>query len=360
MKVLHLPASTGGNAWGLAQAERQIGLDSRVLVASDNWLAYPADIQLGIERRSAPGKLLSLASAFLRVRSRYDVLHFNSGMSLIHAPHHGLNQLDLPFYPARTGLFVTYNGCDARQKLSTMARTRISACHVAECYHGLCEYGRYDTLRARAIEKMARHVHHMWSVNPDLLHFLPREKSSFLPYTVSTRGFVWQPADPSRRKLRIVHAPTNRAAKGSSHILAAFERLQATHREQFELRLIEGVAHAEAMRMYADADLIVDQILIGWYGALAVETMAMGKPVVARIAREDLRFLPADMARDVVGAVINAEPDTIEHVLRRCIEDRAFLAHHSEAGASYARRWHAPRYVAAITKAAYEEALCAA
>ena len=33
--------------------------------------------------------------------------------------------------------------------------------------------------------------------------------------------------------------------------------------------------------MYAQADLVVDQVLIGWYGALAVETMAMGKPVIA-------------------------------------------------------------------------------
>lgn len=360
MKVLHLPSSTGGNAWGLAQGERMLGLDSTVLVANQNWLAYPADIALGLERRSNAGKLLGLAAAFLRERGRHQVFHFNAGMSLIHAPHRGLNQLDLPFYPSGAALFVTYNGCDARQKYPTIARTSVSACHVAQCYHGLCEYGRHDRARAQAIAKMARHVHHLWAVNPDLLHFLPRGKSSFLPYTVANMPSDWRPTEPTRRRLRIVHAPTNRAAKGSEHILAALERLQATHADYFELQLIEGVPHAEAMRMYANADLVVDQILIGWYGALAVETMAMGKPVIARIAREDLSFLPPAMAEDVGDAVIDADPDTIEEVLRRCIEDRAFLARRAEAGAAYARRWHDPRYVAGITKAAYETALCAA
>jgi nucleotide-binding universal stress UspA family protein len=358
MKVLHLPSSTGGNAWGLAEGERALGLDSTVLVANQNWLGYPADIELLLEGRSSAAKLLSLTAAFLRVRRRFQVLHFNAGMSLIHSPHLGLNQLDVPFYPERTALFVTYNGCDARQKYATIARTSVSACHMAACYHGLCEYGRYDELRARAITKMARYVKHLWALNPDLLHFLPAEKSSFLPYTVASGHFEWRPANTARRRLRIVHAPTNRAAKGSAHILAALDRLRVTHGDRFELQVIEGVPHAEAMRLYAEADLIIDQILIGWYGAFAVETMAMGKPVIARIARDDLRYLPLEMADEVTKAVIHADPNTIEEVLRRCIEDREFLALRAEAGAAYARRWHDPLYVAGITKRAYESVLC--
>lgn len=359
MKVLHLPSSVGGNAWGLASAERKLGLQSSVLVATQNWLAYPADISLGLETRSNLGKLAGLARAFLQVRGKHDVFHFNAGMSLLHAPHRGLNQADLPYYPRRAALFATYNGCDARQKYPTIARTKVSACHVAECYHGLCEYGRYDDLRRRAIDKMARHVHHLWAVNPDLLHFLPPERSSFLPYSVDTSQIEYRSSTFARPRLRILHAPTNRAAKGSAHILAALDRLATTHGGQFEVSIIEGIPHAEAMRMYAEADVVVDQVLIGWYGALAVETMAMGKPVIARVAREDLHFLPPEMARDLGEAAIDAEPATIHEVLRRCIEDRTFLRERAAAGAEYARRWHDPIRIAAITKAAYEAALCA-
>ena len=50
------------------------------------------------------------------------------------------------------------------------------------------------------------------------------------------------------------------------------------------------------------ADLAVDQLMIGAYGTVAIETMAKGVPVVCRI-RDDLRpFYPADLP------IITAEP----------------------------------------------------
>ena len=38
MKILHLPTSVGGNSWGLAQGEKALGLDSKVLIDSNNWV----------------------------------------------------------------------------------------------------------------------------------------------------------------------------------------------------------------------------------------------------------------------------------------------------------------------------------
>lgn len=52
MKVLHLPSSIGGNSWGLAQAEKKIGLNSTVLVDSNTWLNYESDICLDLEGKS--------------------------------------------------------------------------------------------------------------------------------------------------------------------------------------------------------------------------------------------------------------------------------------------------------------------
>ncbi len=354
MKVLHLPSSVGGNARGLAQGERALGLDSEVLAASDNWLAYQADINLDLQNTPGSfGKLLGLTKAFLAVRKKYDVFHFNAGSSLIHSIPHRLNHLDLPFYPSAAKLFVTYNGCDARQKFPTIRRTRISACQNDACYHGMCEYGAYDSQRRRAINKMARYARHMWAVNPDLLHFLPREKSSFLPYSIS-----WDCLDPAplllKTKLKIVHAPTNREAKGSRFILAALEKLERIQPRSVEVVLVENIPHREALKIYQEADLVIDQIVIGWYGGFAVETMKMGKPVIARIADEDLQFVPPAMASDAKATIINADPDTIFDVLTACVGDRAFLRERSQASIEYANKWHAPKYVASLTKEKYE------
>lgn len=367
MKVLHLPTPTTGNSWGLAQGERALGLESFVLIAQQNWQRYPADIYLHLEKvPSIPQKFTKLAVTFFNVRNQYDVFHFNFGNSLIYIPYKlkqqlptifkHLDQLDLPFYPEAAKLFVTYNGCDVRQKYVNMQRTPIAPCHNPNCYGGQCNSGRLDEYRRQGVKRMERYARHMWAITPDLLHFLPREKSSFLPCTISHWDEVQPNLPKLEKRLKIVHAPTNREAKGSDFILAAFEKIKQTYGETVEIQLVENIPHNEALKIYQEADLIIDQILIGWYGAFAVEAMKMGKPVIARIAEEDLLFIPEQQAKEVRETVINSDPNTIEEVLRRCVEDRAFLKERSEASLAYAHRWHDPKYVASLTKEKYESA----
>ncbi len=355
LKVLHLPTSVGGNAWGLSRGERSLGLASDVLVATDTWLGYPADIHLNLENTAAIAKLIKLAVAFASLRSKYDIFHFNGGSALIHSLTYRLNHLELPLYPKGAKLFVTYNGCDARQKYPTMQRTSLAACYNPNCYSGQCNSGRLDEMRRRGIERMGRYVRHIWALNPDLLYFLPPGKASFLPYSLTIPDAM-PISNRIDGRLLMVHAPTNREAKGTQHILAALEKLALSHPGTFEIQLVENLPHIEAIKLYREADLVLDQVLIGWYGGLAVEAMHMGKPVVARIAKEDLHFIPDQMARDVLETVIQADPDSIYQVLAECIEDRARLRRHSEASADYVRKWHDPKYVAGLTKEKYETA----
>jgi hypothetical protein len=367
MKVLHLPTPTTGNSWGLAQGERALGLDSFVMIAQQSWHNYPADIYLHLESiPSIPGKFAKLAISFFNIRDKYDVFHFNFGNSLIYIPYQlkqqlptlfkYVDQLDLPFYPDTAKLFVTYNGCDVRQKYMTMQRTPIAACHNPNCYAGRCNSGRLDEYRRQGVKKMERYARHMWALTPDLLYFLPKEKSSFLPCTISNWSEVELCPPKLKKKLKIVHAPTNREAKGSDFILAAFEKIRRTHADFVEIQLVENISHVQALQIYRDADLIIDQILIGWYGAFAVEAMKMGKPVIARIAQEDLQFVLAPLAHDVMETIINADPSSIYEVLLRCIENRNFLRQQAQASLDYVYKWHHPQYVAGLTKEKYETA----
>lgn len=368
MRVLHLPSSVGGNSWGLAQGERALGLNSSVLVARQSWPDYPADIRLHLERTpTLLGKFVRLAATFFRIRDQYDIFHFNFGHSLLSFPSPAkerlpalfryADQLDLPFYPRQVRLFVTYHGCDARQKHPTVQRAKITPCRDRNCYDGLCNSGRLDEYRRHGISKMARHVEHMWALNPDLLYFLPREKSSFLPYTIS--GWPDLPLRPPRlgRPLRIAHAPTNREAKGSHLILASLEAIDSAHPGLIEIQLVENVPHEQALKILSEADLVVDQILVGWYGGVAVEAMKMAKPVIARIAAEDLHFIPQQMAEGVRQTIIQADPDTIYEVLLRCIGDRDLLRRRAAASLEYVNRWHDPAKVAAQVKEEYEAAV---
>ncbi len=63
--------------------------------------------------------------------------------------------------------------------------------------------------------------------------------------------------------------------------------------------MIENLTHEEALNEYSKIDVLVDQLLAGWYGGLAVEVMSLGKPVVAYIREEDLDFIPKKMKEDI-------------------------------------------------------------
>jgi glycosyltransferase involved in cell wall biosynthesis len=98
---------------------------------------------------------------------------------------------------------------------------------------------------------------------------------------------------------------------------------------------------------------VVDQLLAGWYGGLAVEVMALGKPVVAYLRCEDLAFLPESMRAEL--PIVSAEPATIYAVLKRLLgEDAGQLARLGERSRAYVEHWHDPRSIAARLKADYE------
>ena len=99
-----------------------------------------------------------------------------------------------------------------------------------------------------------------------------------------------------RVRLIFAHAPSHRGAKGTAFVLAAAEQLR-TEGYRFELELIEGLARDKAIERYAACDVVIDQLLAGWYGGLGVEAMALGKPVVAYIREGDLDYLDPALPR---------------------------------------------------------------
>ena len=191
---------------------------------------------------------------------------------------------------------------------------------------------------------MNRFCEKIYTVNPDLLHVLP-DTARFIPY-----GHIFpddiEPCYLSLedRPLRICHAPTSRQAKGTDKILAVLQSLQQQG-YRFELILVEGLSHANAMQRYRECDLLIDQIYAGWYGGLAVEVMAMGKPVMAYIRDDDLQFIPSQMADDL--PILRISPDSLEQDLKKVLEmPRGTLHEAGRKGRCYVERWHDPVKIA--------------
>lgn len=81
--------------------------------------------------------------------------------------------------------------------------------------------------------------------------------------------------------LRIAHAPTNRAIKGTMALDKAVRRMRANG-VRVELDIIERTSNVKCMQRKGRADVFVDQMLLG-YGCNAVEAWGMGLPVIAGV-----------------------------------------------------------------------------
>jgi glycosyltransferase involved in cell wall biosynthesis len=375
LRILHCPTAVGGNPQGLARAERKLGLQSWAVSFTESPFHYELDEVLWKDHSDAVRNELSRWKLLWRALTDYDVIHFNFGMSLspqrigrasassrVTGVLRGASRVytrllefrDLPLLKLfDKAIFVTYQGDDARQGDYCLAHFRISpAQEVDPDYYSPAS----DERKRREIAIFDRYADRIYALNPDLLHVLPK-RASFLPYAHIDLD-VWKPAerlpDTARRPL-VVHAPSHRGFKGTRHILAAVERIRGEG-VGFDFMLVENLPHAEARRIYERADLVVDQVLAGWYGGLAVEAMALGKPVVAYIRPEDLTFIPDEMRRAL--AVISAEPATIYQVLRELLTTRRHQL--PELGVNsrrYVEVWHDPLKIAARLAEDYRAAL---
>ena len=148
--------------------------------------------------------------------------------------------------------------------------------------------------------------------------------------------------------MRILHAPSDREIKGTGHLIEAVERLRAAS-YPVELLMLEGVPHDQVAEFCSQADIAVDQLMIGAYGTVSIEMMAKGVPVVCRI-REDLRqHYPNDLP------IISAGPDDVFDVLEGLLQRPETWQDVGQRGVEYVRHEHEMHVVAARTLALYDE-----
>jgi hypothetical protein len=352
LRVLHAPCNIGNQPWGLSRAEREIGLQSELVVNHTSSFDYPADRVLGEIGQGGANALLARLIPAIAAPYDHDVVHYYFGRSL-------LDWSDLPMQPTEEAsdlkqarasgktVIMTLQGCDARMAAKSNSQNLHTPCAAGRCHLFETCVHAIDQARRKMIETVLPHCDQVFFLNPELGHFVPN--GVFMPYASVD---VWSATPRMRsmtRRPRVVHAPTDRGIKGTDFILAALESL--SERYAFELVLVEGKTHEEAMAIYKSADIAIDQIFSGWYGGFAVEMMAMGVPVMCYLRKEDFVHLPNGFVDDL--PVINISPDRlvqdIEAVLRRQ-DEWPELARASRA---FVEKWHDPMRIAAWMKSIY-------
>jgi hypothetical protein len=367
-KILHLPSTVGGNPQAISEQMKIMGIRSQSWAISPNPLGLGKGADRFVYHESENfiikeiKKLICLRYVFL-----FDIVFFNFGSSLYtpfpryrYEREKGLNYVRLWIYSYyrkymqiielklikyfKLKVYVQYQGTDARLKDYCKKNFRIMLPEYRT------EYSKNDFLRDKTKKNQIKILEEIsesiFSLNPDLMNTLPA-KTRFLPYCHVDLNY-WCPRKDkgggNREILRIGHAPSNRQVKGTQEILDVIKQLKINFEDRFEFVLIENVDHEDAMRLYDSIDILIDQIYVGWYGGLAVEVMALAKPVLCYIRESDLRFIPQEMAQDL--PVINVDSNTLLTMLSSTIEmPREQLLELGRRSRSYVEKWHCPTKV---------------
>lgn len=135
--------------------------------------------------------------------------------------------------------------------------------------------------------------------------------------------------DLDRTKLRVAHAPTNRAIKSTEAFLRACAHVGV------EAVVVERATNAECIRVKATCDAYFDQVQLG-YGCNAIEAWALGLPVIAGAQPGTLSRM-ADTFGDL--PFVTAKDDSIESALEVLLNESARAAW-AERGRAHFARWH--------------------
>jgi glycosyltransferase involved in cell wall biosynthesis len=324
LKVLHSPINVAGGPGAISAGLRALGVESTLLVFNERPFQRGFDVNLELrdtsKASSIPFNLPKQLRALGWAVRNFDVFHFHAGLTL--APR----RVTLPLLKARRkGIVFQSWGSDLRRRSASEVSYLRSA--------GAVVVGSYLTRR------LAPRGH--W---PD--------------YDVVPPALVlddWEPAptEPGE-SLRIAHAPSKRAVKGTEAVLAAVESLRAKG-APVELDLIEGVPNAEARLRYAAADVVVDQLRVGWYGMFAIESMALAKPVVVHLDEE--AAAETEEAFGLALPLVRADEGKLEDVLATLVEQRAELPERGRRSREYVERVHAHTAVAQRMLEIYERVM---
>lgn len=154
---------------------------------------------------------------------------------------------------------------------------------------------------------------------------------------------------PPSDKIRIMHSffsagrvAPGKNVKGSGYVVAAVQRL-VEEGYPVEYMSAHDVPLAEMRYLQVQADIVVDQLLYGWWGSTGIEAMALGKPLVCYINGEFKRLFLEHFTEYHELPVVEASREDIYEVLKRLVVDPELRKLKGEQSRIFAQRHYDAR-----------------
>jgi hypothetical protein len=337
-----------------ARCEAMLGVDSRSLVTRTFFISSVFDYNLtrwcGLP---VIGRLVPYA-ALLWISATADRVHaFCDGGVLPPARHATFNAFELSVYKALgIDLFLWTYGADVRSRETTLTLGEPNCCTDCALIGVACICD--ETRRRANIATLAQHARAIFSMG-DMIEYTPGSRNDLFFWPVdldADGGRRYAPLYPEPhpgRPIRIVHAPNHRMFKGTRFLEDAVASLRAEG-VAVELVLVERVPNEKALEIYRTADIVFDQCLVGFHGYFALESLALGKPVMCFIRKPREYLIAPDEC-----PIVNVHAGTLREDIRRLVAESDRLGDLGRRGRAYIEKYFALPAFAERLRRAYAE-----
>lgn len=318
LRVLHAPTEIAGQAYLLTRGLRDLGhkaiaLDYREEKVFERKLDINISIYKYPKALSWPIKIIILIWSLLN----FDIFHFHFGRTLI-----GNSELLFKILKKfNKKIVIHFHGSDIRDTEFII--------HKAE--KGVVWEGETPTTeeKRKLITLSKKYADKIIVSTPDLLELVGNEKSFWLPVSYDPELDKINSEAEFSKKIKVLHAPSNRLVKGTEFVVKSL-----SNNSDIELNLISKKSRKDVVRQILKSDIVIDQVIVGWYGLLAVEAMILQKPVVC--------FLKKDLQKTYGSGlpIINTSPKDLFTVISSLSKNKLELRELGAKGKKFALKEH--------------------
>jgi glycosyltransferase involved in cell wall biosynthesis len=251
---------------------------------------------------------LTSRKTFKRLIKEADVLHYYWGTAYT-------NAIDLNWVRTfKKPVVVEWLGSDIRNPDVLKEYNP----YFGKVYENGYEYRENESVEnSQRVQKLFADINATPILCPEMSLFLDRKMFpdfKLIFQRIQCNYIIPEYPELAKKKPLIVHSPSAINAKGTNFILPVIEELKQDL--DFEFVLLHNIPRKEVLDTIKNADIIIDQLIIGSYGMAAVEAMAHGKPVLSYLMPA---VFDAGIPEDC--PIVNTNIDNLKINLKRLITD---------------------------------------
>jgi len=245
--------------------------------------------------KTHPLKLYAYCSwFFIRALFRYDVFHFISGETILTRK---LRRFELMTYRLfGKKVIMHFVGSDIRSEIYLEEKND----HLEDYLNGQYQIKSpiSEPFQLKLLADTRKYAHHILVSTPDLLEIAP--EGIFVPVFLDLEKHPSVPKKTTSLPIKILHSPSGFNTKGSNYIHEILHELELNYGDRIELttpgkKLTKGKSYAltryDLLETMQKSDIVIDQMLIGWYGLKAVEALNFGCEVFCFITPSLMKYM---------------------------------------------------------------------